>query len=545
MEEKEPEMNNVTRLADRKFNEQRTERRDRGSDGRPVIQLVQGELSAILDRADAVLGAADATIFRQSTRLIRVNGIEAGELGGIWRPDGAIVIQPVTAAHLVDRLALVANFEKFNARIKKWCPADVPRPLAESFLARAGEWRHIRPLHGIVETPTLGLDGSVIDNPGYDAASRIYFAGKVPAGYSSPPSSPTRTDAAEAVDFLRDIFWDFPFIAESDRSAAIACMLTSIVRRSLPAAPLSGITAAVAGTGKTKLADSIAIIATGRRAPVISLGEKHEETEKRLTAALLMGDPIILLDNIERPLYGDLLCQVLSQPSVNLRPLGGSAMTTVLTNCTFIATGNNLDVRGDLKRRLMLIRLDAGVERPELRRFSSDVLETVAQNRGQIILALLTIVRAYLAAGSPETEGDPFGGFEAWDAWCRRPLLWLDRPDPLVGSMEVRTEDPDIVLQREFFQVWHEVFGDEAVRVDQIIAQSISEDSSLDDQVPTQRELRERLHDALYSATGEKITTKRLGNWLKKHRGRIIDGRKIERSGNDGATKRALWKLIT
>lgn len=72
-----------------------------------------------------------------------------------------------------------------------------------------------------------------------------------------------------------------------------------------------------------------------------------------------------MLDNIERPLKGELLCQVATQTEIRLRPLSTSCMVTVSTSAFICCTGNNLSVVGDLKRRVCLIRLDAGVERPE------------------------------------------------------------------------------------------------------------------------------------------------------------------------------------
>ena len=53
-----------------------------------------------------------------------------------------------------------------------------------------------------------------------------------------------------------------------------------------------------------------AILATGRRMPVISPGQTEEELEKRLGAALLAGDIAISLDNCEQQLESVFLCQL-------------------------------------------------------------------------------------------------------------------------------------------------------------------------------------------------------------------------------------------
>lgn len=76
-----------------------------------------------------------------------------------------------------------------------------------------------------------------------------------------------------------------------DRSAFLAGVLTALVHHTLPAAPLFGVTAPCPGTGKTLIAESFALIATGRRACVLTLGSDDIETEKRLGGVFLAGGP--------------------------------------------------------------------------------------------------------------------------------------------------------------------------------------------------------------------------------------------------------------
>ena len=44
-------------------------------------------------------------------------------------------------------------------------------------------------------------------------------------------------------------------------------------------------------------------------------------------------------------------------------------------NAMLFATGNNLTFSGDVIRRTLMCTMDAGVERPELRDFKTDVVE--------------------------------------------------------------------------------------------------------------------------------------------------------------------------
>lgn len=513
-------------------------------DDRPEIRIVNGEVPRVLDEADKALGGRDPTIYAQQARLVRIVAFDGDDTGEkfIHRQPGSITIQQVISAHLVDRLAYVARWKRYDSRVGDWIATDVPKKIADSFVARAGTWKHVPALTGVVEAPTLRMDGSVLDRPGYDAASGIYFAGKLPADYIAPPEKPTREQARQALDTIWDAVSDFPVVGPEDRASMIAGMLTALLRRSLPSAPMTCITAPMPGTGKSKVVDVMAVVATGRKATVMSLGKDDAEAEKRLHAALLSGSTIINLDNIDRPLYSDVLCQALTQETMKVRPLGASDEVMVSPNRSFFATGNNLDIRGDLKRRVVLVRLDAKMERPEQRKFARDVVDVVTERRGELITACLTIVRAYIAADCPTVDASPYGGFEGWDVWCRRPLIWLDIPDPLLSSEEVRAEDPDIALQRSLFAAWNRAFEQEAVTASDIAQRATEATRGGDGQSVYSNP---DLHEAMLAACGEKITSKRFGYWLRRHQMRVCDGYRLERAGFDDHSKIAKWRLVS
>src|SRR5262245_61921768 len=71
------------------------------------------------------------------------------------------------------------------------------------------------------------------------------------------------------------------------------------------------IAAHMAGTGKSYLVDTFAMVATGRLCPVITALKNVEETEKRLGSIVLSGIPMVSLDNSTHDLGGiRQLCRV-------------------------------------------------------------------------------------------------------------------------------------------------------------------------------------------------------------------------------------------
>jgi len=510
--------------------------------GRRVIRHDPGQLPAIVDAVEIALSESpEQNAFRYANQLARVYQADAPDDKNIKRPAGTLIVHHIEAALLQELACRAATHEKFDSRANSYKVFDCPRRVAEAFLAR-GHWPKIPILTGFIETPTISADGRIIDQPGYDFETGLFSALLDTPGYKRPPAKPTKQEAQAAADRLLNLIETFPFVADADRAAMLAGLISCIQRRLLPSAPIFCITAPSAGTGKTLLAETLALVTTARRASVISLGPDDSEFEKRLTGVALAGDSLICVDNVERPVRGDLICQLASQQIVRLRPLGGSVMRSVPSNSSIVATGNNLSVIGDLKRRVVMIRLDAKLERPERRAFDRDHLATVSERRGEIITDCLTIVAAYLAAGKPKIEGlHVFGGFEHWDSMVRRPLVWLGLADPLLTCEDLREQDPDLEGMRLLFNAWFENFGETPTRGSDVLAAALATRLHPGD---GDYFVNPDLRDAIQIICAEKLTSRRLGGWLRAHRDRIVDGFHLEHGGTDGHDKVVRWRLV-
>ena len=140
--------------------------------------------------------------------------------------------------------------------------------------------------------------------------------------------------------------------------------------------------------------------------------------EKKLTALLMSGTTMITIDNVEGTLRSPILSKILTSDYHNRRILGLSKMMLVPQRAIWIANGNNIHLGGDMPRRCYRIRLATKVSEPwKLEDFTyPDLLKTVQNRRGEIIAALLTLVRGWFAAGQPKPRKSlrKLGTFTQW-----------------------------------------------------------------------------------------------------------------------------------
>jgi hypothetical protein len=144
--------------------------------GRPVIELRGGELPQIVDAAElAMLKDGGAPLYQRESTLVRMVRSSSSQIAsGIRRPAGALVLILIEIAYLVERFTRAACFQKFDGRSGEMKIVDCPERVGTTYLARRGTWR-VPVLRGVVEAPTLRPDGSILQTPGYDKETGIFF----------------------------------------------------------------------------------------------------------------------------------------------------------------------------------------------------------------------------------------------------------------------------------------------------------------------------------------------------------------------------------
>jgi hypothetical protein len=499
----------------------------------PLIRIKAGELPRVVKEAEAALIALEAGIYQRGGMLVRPIKNVSLACGG--RETESWQLIGLERAFLVEMLCHAARWER--ARILKngfvdWIRVDAPDKVAETFLKRLGRWR-LPHLAGVVNTPFMRADGSICEVAGYDASSRLLFE---PGGEVFPqvPMNPSKNIAVAALAKLIGVIMTFPFVSKVDRSVALASMLTVLARRAMPTAPLFAYTAPAAGTGKSMLVDLANVLATGWPMPVISQGWDEGEFEKRLSEKLLAGDVCISIDNCEAPLGGALLNQALTQSEVGIRVLGSNRENVkVAMASTLFANGNNLVIAGDLTRRCLLGQLDAGVERPELREFSVDAVEEVIRMRPELVVAGLTVLRAWhiAYAGGERVVVEPFGSFAVWSRRVREALVWLGEKDPCESVEKVRENDPQRDSLEAVITGWLRVLGLNAYNAQEVINLALG--------VP---DFYSALMAVAPAPRGSVISAVSLGRYLKRVQGKIVNGYSVLEAGITHGYRR--WHVV-
>lgn len=479
-----------------------------------------------VDETEQYLIASGAGIYVYGTRLVRPITIQVEAVQG--KLTKIAQLHDVTPHWLQQTAAKVIRYFKYDVRAKKWHACKPPMDIFNKLLDNVGQWTFPE-ITGVISTPTMRPDGSVLSNPGYDAATRLLLVN--PPQLPNLKDKPTRDDALHSLAIIEDLLTEFPFADDVARAVALSAIITPVVRGAFPVAPMHVNRAPVMASGKSYLFDIVAAIAIGQYMPVMAAGQTSEETEKRLGAALLGGHNLINLDNVNGELGGDALCQIIERPIVNIRVLGQSEIRTIEARGTTVyATGNNIILVGDITRRALITILDPKIERPELREFKKDPVAMIFADRAKYITAALTVSRAYIAAGLPD-KAKRLGSFGSWSDVVRSALLWLGKSDPVDSMDLIRQEDPERTMLRELLTEWASIMGTgyiNRVTLSTVIEECQEHGESGYDQFTFKWPDFNLAVCRIASIYGKPPETLRLSRKLRTVKGRVIDGLSLQ-----------------
>ncbi len=419
---------------------------------------------------------------------------------------------------------------------------------------------HIRPLGGVIHTPVFRADGTILSEPGYDAASSLLYLPLGGLRVPRVPSAPTRGQITAARNLLLEMVAGFQFKTDHDRANYIGVLLTPLLREMCPPPyKMVAVSAPQPGSGKTLLVTCSRCLHGGVFRSEIP--DKSEELRKAITTILVeTTGPIIQLDNVTGVLRSPILAGLFTSPDWSDRRLGSNEQIQRPNDRLWVVTANNLSIGGDLLRRTMWVTIDPMVPDPHLRtEFAIPDLERwVTDRRGELLAALLTLGAAWVAAGKPKTE---IRGADSYRHWTQTVAGIL-----AAGGVPGTFDHVDAARQvvgvddaewRDFLTAVHGEFGNRPWTVKELLGK-IAVPSGPPGDFQVQEEIRQAANgqtiplDALPTDLAEKASrshvgvsaiTKSLGKWIANRDGRYAGGMVVRSAGKDSHSKTGLWRV--
>jgi hypothetical protein len=184
-----------------------------------------------------------------------------------------------------------------------------------------------------------------------------------------------------------------------------------------------------------------------------------------------------------------------------------------------------------MPRRSIFINIDPNVPHPEKRTgfAEPDLLGWVREHRGELLAAMLTLIRAWVVAGEPVVpiRSD---NYDDWSACVGGILkvagiegeLWHED----TNRARIGADDEE---WREFLAALHEIYGDKQWTARELI-----------EQMENDAKLYERLTDA--APDDMKLSAKSLGKWLRNREGRFAGEFRVHGT-TDSHTGTTLWRI--
>ncbi len=349
-----------------------------------------------------------------------------------------------------------------------------PSTAVLSHVLAGTEWPGLPVLAGIIGTPVLRRDFSLLQTPGYDPASGLYLAPTVEL--AGVPARPDAGQVAAAREFLlgsllRDFEWEDP----ASLANYLGLMVTPFLRRPLRClVPMGVVAATMPGSGKSLLTALIGLLVGQQVVPWPADNDK--ELEKLITSTFTVESGTVIFDNIAEGEVIDspILANLLTNPVWSSRILGASAMGAWPNDRLWLATGNNLMVGGDIASRCVYVRLAPKAPHPEERTgFAIGDLEAWLKDpahRAHVLWCLLVLVADWVSAGTPRDEQVP--AMRQFTPWARGVGGFLAHHGVagFLGNLRaLRGMDEEDHKWAVFLATWRQRLGSAPVKVNDVL----------------------------------------------------------------------------
>ena len=385
---------------------------------------VSGDMRQVsLDLVDALIQRSGGVrLFQRDGELVRVRRSRDGK-----NPNGALKASALTRSGLRRELFdVVYPYTKPNG-------SSLPAALSDALVDMVADHYDCLPwLSGITRSPLVLNDGGVSTTSGYNPENGVFLDLTPDVQGISVPESPTDAEIAAAVALIRDDLFamdglggrdGWAFASEADQTHAVAGLITPVIRANVGKVPMLVFDGIHRGVGKGGCLDVIHRVAFGVPASIQTAPKSDEEMDKRIIAKLRASADTINLDEVQDKdgtsrLDSNSLGAVLTSEIYEGRKLGTSEVLSLPNMASWYGLGNNVQIPGDMIRRVYTCRLASDRADLETRdNFRHDLDSWVPEQRAELLRAILTIVRAWYAAGQPNAP-KPFG-FKSFTEWQR------------------------------------------------------------------------------------------------------------------------------
>jgi hypothetical protein len=323
-------------------------------------------------------------------------------------------------------------------------------------------WPGVPRLAGVITTPTLRPDGSLIQDPGYDKATGLYFQPAIRV--ARVPDKITDEQVRTSREYVfGKVFGEFCWATPGDFANYLAVLTSPMLRPYIKTTtPFVMVTASTPGSGKTNLTDAAGLL-YGQTSQV--LPGRGEELQKKITS-ILAGNtsPLVVFDNLKEGtcISSEILATLITKDCWDDRLLGASVNIEARNDRLWLASGNGLTVGGDMASRTVMVRLDPRMPRPELRQFEmgqfSDWIREEG-NREELLFHLLILVQSWLQAGANKSTVHTMRNFTRW-AQIMGGFVTFHGLTGFLGNTDDLAElDTDAEEWTVFLAKWHQVFG--------------------------------------------------------------------------------------
>jgi len=404
---------------------------------------------------------APPRLFTMNGTLVRVN-----EQRGLIE-----VLDESSAKHVFARMGLWV----YPSRDKDGWGSHAQPNLSVIRDALATPFPPVPSLLQVTQVPILTSHGKILHEYGYDPESKIFYANN---GLPSPEVNlgATKDDAiASAGWIINEVLHDFPFNSDSSRAHALALAIQSFVRPAIDGpTPFYLIDKPVAGTGATLLARNLCHPYLGRDLAAKQWPSTEDELRKQVTAHLLSGSNPYFFDNLEGDeIDSNVLASVLTAPVYSDRILQRSQEVELVNRAAWIGTGNNPTFAPQLARRAVRIRMVSPLADPtQAVGFKHENLDGwVRENRNEYVRHILTMICAWVNAGTPPFSGKPLASYVSWSEVLGGILEYAG----IAGFLDDSEEKADLVavtadLAPALIEEWFTTVGYAALTPKEIVS---------------------------------------------------------------------------